>query len=254
MSWDSIAEILTSHPADIKVEEGSHKVLLVEPQPDNRAASRTRIVTKTISQLLWERDSDEQWQNHHKLFKTLLRETSAKGFCGLLFEPAFHELCVHGTTFTLYPMARRMERVNDDTFTINWCRIFKSKSKSKTLKLRRQNRIFFDEKNPITSLLANHYYQPTTSNYPSFDSFVYDPGLCQISAFQVTIAETYGFMPKAVNALYELGRRLQIDGLKIRIIVVVFGDAQVVNKDLFDRLGPEAYTLKVTGNQLYPYS
>jgi hypothetical protein len=77
MSWDLITEILTSHPADTRAVEGSHMVLLVEPQPENRTVPRTRIVTKTVSQLLWERDSDEQWRNHHKLFKTLLRLSGA---------------------------------------------------------------------------------------------------------------------------------------------------------------------------------
>ena len=55
MGWDLITAILTSHPADIKPNEGSHKVLLVEPQPDDRALPRASIVTKTVSQLLWER-------------------------------------------------------------------------------------------------------------------------------------------------------------------------------------------------------
>ena len=59
LRWDLITEILTSHPADINMEEGSHKVLLVEPEPTNRKVSRTRIVTQTVGQLLWDRDSGE---------------------------------------------------------------------------------------------------------------------------------------------------------------------------------------------------
>ena len=96
---------MTSHAADMPAIEGSHKVLLVEPRPDDRALSRTRVVTKTVGQLLWERDSGEKWRNHRKLFKTLLREPSARSFCGKLFEPAFHALCIRGATFTIYPMA-----------------------------------------------------------------------------------------------------------------------------------------------------
>jgi hypothetical protein len=59
MDWDLITEILTFLPGDINADEGSQKVLLIEPQSNNRAASRTRIVTKNVCQLLWERDSDE---------------------------------------------------------------------------------------------------------------------------------------------------------------------------------------------------
>ena len=110
-------------------------------------------------------------------------------------------------------------------------------------------RFFFDdddEKNAITSL-GNCYYQPTTANYPSLDSFVYDENTSQITAFQVTLAEKHDCKPKGVNTLDELGRRLLIDGLKIRVIVVVFGDAKVnfvVNMDLVDRLSFEVYTLR----------
>ena len=41
-------------------------------------------MTKTVSQLLWERDSDEKWRNHRKLFKILHLEPNAKGFGGSL--------------------------------------------------------------------------------------------------------------------------------------------------------------------------
>ena len=67
MGWDLITQILTCHSADIKAEEGFHKVLVIGPQPDKRAFPRIRIASKTVSQLLWERDSGEQWRNHRKL-------------------------------------------------------------------------------------------------------------------------------------------------------------------------------------------
>ena len=105
MRWDSIIGTLTSQPGDVEMDEDSHRILLVEPQSNDRAVSRARVVRQTVSQLLWERDSDEQWRNHHKLFKTLYQEASAKGLCGgTLFEPAFHALCVRGATFTIYLM------------------------------------------------------------------------------------------------------------------------------------------------------
>jgi len=132
----------------------------------------------------------------------------------------------------------------------------KFKTGSKTLKLRTQKLVFFDdEKNRIDDLLADHYYQPIAGNYPSYDSFVYDPNSHQISAFQVTTAEDHDLKPKGVDALNELGQRLGINNLKIRIIVVIFGGAQVtykVPKGLIQSVGPDVYTLEVTEKQLYP--
>jgi len=256
MSWDVITEILTSHPADIKVEEGFHKALLVGPQPGNRAASMTSIISKTISQLLWERDSDEQWRNHRKLFKILLREPSTRAFGGLLFEPAFHELCIRGATFKIHLMDRQQGSANYTFTNIRPRRQAGTKSGSKTLKLHRQVRFFFDEgENRITDLLPDNYYQPNTSNYPSIDSFVYDPKSRQISAFQVTLAEVHDLKLRGVNALRELAERHEIVDLRIRIIVVVLGGAQValtIRRELYDSLPLQMYFLKVTENQLYP--
>ena len=260
MSWDLIAEILTSHPADIEANEGYHKVLLIEPRPDNRALSRTRIVTKAVSQLLWERDSGEKWRNHRKLFKTLLREASTRSFCGKLFEPAFHALCIHGATFPIYLMARQIGRryytfVNDVPRNSESEPEPEPEPEPENFELNPQGPFFFDDgKNPITSL-DNRYYQPIASNYPSLGSFVYDRDSCQISAFQVAIAEKHGFTPKEVIALGELRQRLQINNLKIQVIVVIFEDAEIafaIEKNLVHSLGLEVYTLKVTENQLYP--
>jgi hypothetical protein len=60
---------------------------------------------------------------------------------------------------------------------------------------------------------------------------------------------------KGANALYELGRRLQIDNLKIRIIMVVFEDAEVnlmIRKEVIHSLGLEVYAFTMTEHQLYP--
>jgi hypothetical protein len=127
----------------------------------------------------------------------------------------------------------------------------------KNLELNLQGPFFFDyekEQIKVTSL-DDHYYQPTSSNYPSLDSFVYDRDSCQISAFQVTITEKHDFSPKGVTALRELGQRLRINNLKIRVIVVVFEGFEVVlnvEPTLFHSLDLQVYMLKVTENQLYP--
>ncbi len=252
MSWDLILDILTSNAADITAEEGSHRVLLVGPQPNDRTTPRTTVVSKTVSQLLWARDSDEKWRNHRKLFNVLLREPITKGSSGILFEPAFHDLCIHGTTFTIYPMERRDGNLNY-TFTIPDIR----RVKGSKLKLKRQHRVVFGENHPISHLLANEYYQPTSPNYPSLDSFVYDPNSHQVNAFQATVGLEHDLKPGGVYALRDLGERQEIHDLKIRIIVVLFGDNGVtyrVNKVVYNTLRLQVFVLQVTENQLYSHT
>ena len=131
------------------------------------------------------------------------------------------------------------------------------KSEPEYLELKPKGRFFYGddgEENAIKSL-DNYYYQPDTSNYSSLDSFVYDENIFQITAFQVTLAQKHDFKSKGVAALGALGQRLGIKNLKIRVIMVVLGNATinfVVNQDLIDTLNVEVYTLKVTLNQLYP--
>jgi len=240
------------------MEEGSHKVLLVEPEPTNRKVSRTRIVTQTVGQLLWERDSGEKWGNHYKLTKTLLQLPGAEALCGGFFEPAFHGMCTKGATLTIYPMTSRKAAINyifRNDREKDQRRDSGPEFRLETLVLNEQTGTFFDDGgNKISSLCADHYYQPITDNYPSYDSFVYDPESCQISAFWVTVAERHDFKSKGVTALYELGQRLRINNLKIRIIVAVFWDAEVtfeVPKGLIQSVCG-VYTLQVTEKQLYP--
>ena len=255
MSWDSLTELLTGQPVVTEMDQGSHMVLLVQPHPDDRSVSMTTIVTSTVSQLLWERDSDKKWQNHHRLLETLLREPSAQGSCASTFEPAFHALCVRGAEFDLYPMTRRGAGPVDFTFKKN-----RPESRDGSIKLtldEGQMRFLFGEKCPIESLLPKHYYQSITLNHPSCYSFVYDPVFHQISAFQATIADKHDLASTGVRALRDLGQRLQINDLKIRIIVVGVGDAPVIykiEKDLFNSLRLQVYAIWVTESQLYPDS
>ena len=66
----------------------------------------------------------------------------------------------------------------DDTFTSNDSTDYHS-----TLTLPLQPRIVFHREHPITTLLANHYYQPKHETRPSF---VFNPEEARFILFQVT--------------------------------------------------------------------
>jgi hypothetical protein len=254
MNWDSLTGLLTRHQRDIEMDQGSHMVLLVQPDPVHSATPTTTIVTNTVGQLLWARDSDKKWQNHHKLFKTLLREPSAQSFVGSIFEQAFHGLCVRGAELDLLPMALQSAGSVNSIFKNNRP---ESGDGSIKLTLEGYTPIFFGAQCPITELLPKRYYQSITTNHPSYDSFVYDPDSHQIYAFQATIGKKHDLTSTGVRALRDLGRQLHIDDLKIRIIVVGFEDAPItyqVEWDLYDNLGLELYAIWATETQLYPYS
>jgi len=60
MSRNTIISALTTKGVGrLSLDEGSCKLILVEPQLDNVALLQIRIVTKAMGQLLWEQDSIE---------------------------------------------------------------------------------------------------------------------------------------------------------------------------------------------------
>ena len=246
--WDELTRSLVLQLGRF---EEMDTALLVEPDPKDRSTPWTRIVTKAVSQILWDRDSDERWKNHHQLFKIVRAEPRAKSLLGDLFEPAFHALCIRGISLKIYPITdNRSAGPTNYTFTNNVL----NESESETLTLHNYQRIPFNRTCPISNLHASHYYQPTTPNHPSF---IYDINSRQISAFQVTVAVEHDLAEKGVIWLRDLGQKLQINDLKIRIILVVLEDAQVsykIKKHFFHELGLEVYVLQVTEDQLYSFS
>jgi hypothetical protein len=181
-------------------------------------------------------------------------EPRAKSFLGDLFEPAFHALCIRGASLKIYPITdNRSAGPTNYTFTNNVL----DESKSETLTLHGYRRLPFNTTCPISNLIASHYYQPTTPNHPSYDSFIYDANSHQVNAFQVTVAVEHDLVEKGVIGLRDLGKELKINDLKIRIILVVLEAIQVsykIKKRFFHELGLEVYVLQVTEDQLYDFS
>ena len=165
-AWDTITDILT---ARIGMDDGSHKLILVRPSPTDRSSSSLSIITTTVGCLLHERDSDARWQNARKLYRTLRADPHSRSTAGKLLEPPFHALCIKGTTFRLSLMNVKPGGRTQDTFTND------SANNHEVLTLPPQQHVLFDREHPITTLNANHYYQPTHGTQPSYDSFVFNP-------------------------------------------------------------------------------
>ena len=202
-----------------------------------------------MGQLLWEQDSIERGKITADFYTMLHREPSAKRFTGTVFEPPFHDLCVRGTTFTLYPMTKRTEGSSSYIF-VNY-----PPATLETLVLLPQTRVVFNRKSPVTRLLANYYYQPTTGNQPSYDAFIYEPIFRLLTSIQVTEGEFHGLKPKGIYGLRDLAQRLGINGLKLRVVIVVPEDYHQVEcpveKVMYDNLGFEMYYIEVIESELY---
>ena len=107
---------------------------------------------------------------------------------------------------------------------------------------------------PIESLLVDHYYLPSSDTQPCYDSFIYAPNLCRISAFQVRDGDLHDLKPKRIHSLFALADKLHVNNLKLWFIIVVSEGSQVkclVEMVLIDELGVEMYSLEVTENELY---
>ena len=52
MSWDTLISALTKGVNGLSLDEGSHKLILVEPQPDNIALPLIRIVNESSESVI----------------------------------------------------------------------------------------------------------------------------------------------------------------------------------------------------------
>ena len=211
-AWDTITDILT---ARIGMDDGSHKLILVRPSPTDRSSSSLSIITTTVGHLLHERDSDAWWQNARKLYRTLRADPHSQSTAGKLLEPPFHALCIKGTSFQLSSMNVKPGGWTQDTFTND------SANNHAVLTLPPQQHILFDREHPITTLNANHYYQPTHGTQPSYDSFVFNPDNAIFTLFQVTCGLTHPVLLKGINAVIDLATQLGVNNPLVHFVAVV---------------------------------
>lgn len=230
----------------VGLDDGFHKLILVRPSPTDRSSPSLSIITKTVARLLHERDSDARWQNARKLYRTLRADPHSRSTAGKLLEPPFHALCVKGASFRLSSMNVKHGGRTRDTFTND------SSDSHATLTLPPQERIVFDRKNPITTLLANHYYQPTHGTQPSYDSFIFDPEVARFTLFQVTCGPTHPVHLKGINALIDLAAQLGVNDPKLHFVAVVpEGDRVEFPVPKNGRFVLQMFFIEVTEEELY---
>ena len=248
IAWDTVTDMLTARKDVIGLDDGSHKLILVRPQsPTDRSSPSLSIITKTVAGLLYERDSDARWQNARKLYRTLRADPHSRSTAGKLLEPPFHALCMKGASFQLYSMNAKPGGRSRDTFTND------STNYHTTLTLPGpQPRIVFNREHPITTLSANHYYQPTHGTQPSYDSFVFNPEEARFTLFQVTCGLTHPVHPKGINELIDLAAQLGVNEPTFRFVAVIpEGDRVEFPVPKNRRFLLQMFCTEVTENDLY---
>ena len=243
---DTITDMLMTRKDVVGLDDGFHKLILVRPSPTDRSSPSFSIITKTVGRLLHERDSDARWQNARKLYRTLRADPHSRSTAGKLLEPPFHALCVKGASFRLSSMNVKSGGRTRDTFTND------STNCHATLTLSPQPRIVFDREHPITTLLANHYYQPTHGTQLSYDSFIFDPEVARFTLFQVTCGLTHPVHLKGINALIDLAAQLGVNDPTLHFVAVVpEGDRVEFPVPKNGRFVLQMFFIEVTEEELY---
>jgi hypothetical protein len=247
IDWDTITRIVTARADGIGSNDGSHKLILVRPSPTDRSSPSLSIITTTVGHLLHERDSDARWQNARKLYGTLRADPHSRSTAGKLLEPPFHALCIKGTTFQLSLMNMKPGGRTHDAFNND-----SAHRTIVTLTLPQQQHVVFNRERPITTLLANHYYQPSHGTQPSYDSFVFDPNKAIFTLFQVTCGLTHPVLLKGINAIINLAAQLGVNNPSVRFVAVVPEGSMVElpvpkNRDFLLQM----FCIEVTERELY---
>ena len=245
--WGTITKALTSRADLIGLEEGSHKIILISPNPENRSLPLPSIITKSIGALLHELDSEHRWQNARQLYRTLRADPESRATAGKLFESAFHSRCVKGQIdLQLESMAEKPGgKVNDIFIT--------TRAESvRHLRLPRQQHVYFNRQQPIEALAADHYYQPKHGTQSSYDSFIFYPESAEFILFQVTDAKSHSVVLKGIQDLFKIAQWLGVQNPGITFVAVVPEGVQVQFEVLKIRdFEIDMCWLEVTEEELY---
>jgi hypothetical protein len=247
MTWPTITKALITGSHTLQLNEGSHKVIVIDPHPENREIYVPRIATKTIGSLMSEQDTAERWQNAHNLYQSMRLDPMSKSTAGWLLEPPFHALCVRGTTFQLYPLKLKPGGRTDDNF------VNSEYTARESLVLPRQERVVFDKVLLIQSLEPDHYYQPIHGTQASFDSFIYDPTVPRITSFQVTVGVSHDVKTLGLSLLLQLMEQLRLPTPALRFVVVIpEGDQVQCVLPKARSFNLEMFCLEVSEAELFP--
>jgi hypothetical protein len=246
MTWPTITDALKGIQA-LRLDHGSHKIILVTPNPTERESYWARIITKEVSRMLSERDTNERWRNCHNLYQTMRLEPLTKSSAGWLMEPPFHALCLRGVTFRIYPMQFHAGgRVND--IFVN--PVYKDPV---DIVLAQLQLVLFDASHPIAKIQQGYYYQPRHGTQPSFDSFIYTTTPPRITFFQVTDGETHDVKPLGINFILDIIKE-QGPVPELRFVVVIpEGDGVRCEVRKSGNLLMKMFFLGVQENQLFPF-
>jgi hypothetical protein len=244
MTWATITDALKGTHT-LQLDEGSHRVILIAPDPENREIYCPRIITKAVASMLCDRDTNERWRNAHNLYRSMRLDPKTKSSAGWLLEPPFYALCVTGTTFQIYQMQRTSGGIVNDIFTnVGY-------TKQQTLILPPQELVSFDKSHPINALKPDHYYQPIHGTQPSF---IYDPMAPCITMLQVIDGEKHSVNALGISFLLKLVKRLQLPVPKLRFVVVVpEGDQVHLMLPKAVDVPIELFSLEVSEAELFPY-
>jgi len=253
MPWDTLTAALSRGISEISIEDGSHKVILVAPEAEDRFSARVTAVTRYVTGLLWDKDATARRQHLRQMYNTLSLIPFLKAGTGVLFEHGFHRLCMKGNkAFTLRAMPK------STTGSVNHIFRTSKSTPSGVLQLHPRKLFSFNSRKEILRLDTQQYYQPTIPNHPSFDSFIYEDQDDQgtnsrrLIAFQMTIGGSHEIKSSGLRTLGDLGVE---KGVKdIRLVIVTSVGCEVtctVERTTCDELRLQMYFLEVDEDELF---
>lgn len=246
MSWKTVTDLLTKRSQAVSLDEGSHRVILINPDPETRSDFIPTIVAKPVGAMLLEQDSQFRWRNSHHLYQSLRQDPKTRSSSGWVMEAAFHALCTTGVNFKLHPMSMRPGGRTNDLYTNSM------PSTPLDLTLPVQELVVFEGTHLPGTLEAGHYYRPVFATQPSYDSFVYQPAGNYVYPMQVTNGKAHDIKPKGINVLLQHFQELGLPTPTIRFIVVIpAGDEVTCTVPKMRNFSVEMFCLEVEERELF---
>lgn len=220
----------------ITLDEGSHKVFLVEPTiiesavedtKENRSTPSVSVATRFVMANLWKATTAVSRRELRRLYGIFIRYPKSKGMAGSIFEPCVHQMLQDGGAFTI----NKMEVKTRGTVNVHYGPA--SPNSTQTMPLKPHRLSYFHSAADIDTsggrLLPTTYYQPEAQNYATFDSFIADPQQNILTLFQCTVALVHDAKPVGLKNMQAI-RDKHLPGAKLRYVAVIPADQTITIK------------------------
>ena len=169
---ESAEDLVRALTSPSHVTGTSHFVLLLEPLPDDRSSCRTKIITRTVFEMIWHKHLEKNAILAREFYEIFVEHSFMAVSAGWIFEFRVHYLLRQGRTIKLFPV--RVAGCGANQYYCDYAATDNPESgESQSFELPQSEEHILRKGATLTT---GRYYRPQSSAFPTIDAlFFFEP-------------------------------------------------------------------------------